>query len=36
MSGHMVKTSNVTQSMEGHKDGLWTTVIAVAVFLDEK
>lgn len=36
LSGHMVKTSNVTQSAEGEKNGLWTTVIAVAVFIFEE
>jgi len=34
-SGHIFKTVNICQSAEGHKDGLWTTVIAVAVFCDE-
>jgi arginine decarboxylase len=34
-SGHIFKTSNTTQSAEGNKNGLWTTVIAVAVFLEE-
>ncbi len=29
----IVKSKSVTQSALGHKDGLWTTVIAVAVFL---
>ena len=33
-SGHVFKTTNITQSAEGHKDGLWTTVIAVAVLLE--
>jgi len=33
-SGHVFKTTNITQSAEGHKDGLWTTVVAVAVLLD--
>ena len=32
-SGHIFKTTNIVQSAEGHKDGLWTTVIAVAVLL---
>jgi len=32
-SGHILKTSNVCQSAEGHKAGLWTTVIAAAVFI---
>jgi arginine decarboxylase len=35
-SGLIIKTSNVTQSAEGHKDGLWTTVIASAVFIIEE
>lgn len=33
-SGHVFKTRNITQSAEGHKDGLWTSVIAVAVFIE--
>jgi arginine decarboxylase len=33
MTGKIVKTYNVTQSAEGHKDGLWTTVIATAILL---
>lgn len=33
-SGHIFKTNNICQSAEGNKDGLWTTVIAVAVLLD--
>jgi arginine decarboxylase len=33
MSGKIVRTFNVTQSAEGEKNGLWTTVIAVAVLL---
>jgi len=32
-SGHIFKTMNICQSAEGNKDGLWTTVIAVAVFV---
>jgi len=32
-SSHIFKTTNLCQSSEGHKDGLWTTVIAAAVFL---
>jgi arginine decarboxylase len=32
MSGKIVKTRNITQSAEGDKNGLWTTVIAAAVF----
>jgi len=34
-SGHIFKTTNITQSAEGNKGGLWTTVIAVAVFVHE-
>ena len=33
MSGKIVRTFNVTQSAEGDKGGLWTTVLAAAVFL---
>jgi len=33
-SGHIFKTTNITQSAEGNKDGLWTSVIAVAVFCE--
>jgi len=33
-SGKIIKTSNVSQSAEGNKDGLWTTVISVAVFAE--
>ncbi len=32
ISGHTVKTRNVTQSAVGDKKGLWTTVIAAVVF----
>lgn len=35
MSGKIVKTFNVTQSAEGHKDGLWTTAVAAAILLPE-
>ncbi len=34
-SGYIFKTRNITQSAEGNKNGLWTTVIAVAVFVPE-
>ena len=34
MSGKIVRTSNITQSAIGNKDGLWTTVFAAAVFCD--
>ena len=33
MSGKIVYTTNVTQTAEGHKDGLWTCVVAAAVFI---
>jgi len=33
LSGKIVTTTNVTQSAEGNKDGLWTTVFAAAVFV---
>ena len=33
-SGHIFKTREITQSAEGHKDGLWTTVIACAVLIE--
>lgn len=33
-SGQIFKTTNIVQSAEGNKDGLWTTTIAVAVFLE--
>ena len=32
-SGKIIKTKHICQSAQGNKDGLWTTVIAVAVFL---
>lgn len=32
ISGHTVKTRNVTQSAVGDKNGLWTTVVAAVVF----
>jgi len=35
MSGKIVRTSNLTQSAIGNKDGLWTTVFAAAVFVDD-
>ena len=33
MSDKIVKTTNITQSAEGNKHGMWTTVIAAAVFI---
>jgi len=35
-SGLIIKTTNITQSAAGNKKGLWTTVIAAAVFILEK
>lgn len=34
-SGKIFKTTNIVQSAQGNKDGLWTTVIAAAVFIPE-
>lgn len=33
MSGKIVKTRNITQTARGDKNGLWTTVLAAAVFM---
>ena len=33
-SGLIIKTTHNCQSAEGNKDGLWTTVISAAVFVD--
>jgi arginine decarboxylase len=33
LSNKIYKTQNFTQSAEGHKDGLWTTVISAAVLI---
>ena len=35
MSGRFVRTQSITQTAIGDKNGLWTTVIAAAVFLEE-
>lgn len=35
-SGLIIKTTNVTQSATGDKNGLWTTVVAAAVFILDK
>ena len=35
MSGKIVRTTNITQSAIGNKDGLWTTVFSAAVFVNE-
>lgn len=32
-SGHIFKTTHICQSAEGDKNGLWTTVVAAAVFV---
>ena len=34
LSDKIVTTRNVTQSAVGDRDGLWTTVVAAAVFVD--
>lgn len=34
-SGKIIKTTNVTQSAIGSKEGLWTTVLAAAVFVTD-
>ena len=33
MSGKIVRTSNVTQSAEGDKEGRWTSVVAMAILI---
>ena len=33
LSGKIVTSTNMTQSAQGNKDGLWTTVIATAIFV---
>jgi arginine decarboxylase len=33
LSNKIYRTQNFTQSAEGHKDGLWTTVISAAVLI---
>lgn len=35
-SGLIIKTTNITQSATGDKNGLWTTVVAAAVFVPAK
>jgi arginine decarboxylase len=35
ISGKIVRTTNTTQSAEGDKNGLWTTVVAAAVLLPD-
>jgi arginine decarboxylase len=33
LSGRIYKTQNFTQSAEGNKDGLWTTVVSAAIMI---
>ncbi len=33
VQGKIIRTRNVTQSAKGHKDGLWTTVVAAAILI---
>lgn len=33
-SGQIIRTSNITQSALGNKDGLWTTVISAAILIE--
>ncbi|MDO8556998.1 MAG: arginine decarboxylase, pyruvoyl-dependent [Candidatus Jorgensenbacteria bacterium] len=33
-SGHIFRTTHITQSAEGNKDGLWTTTVSMAVFAE--
>ena len=35
ISGAIVRTTNVTQSAEGDKNGLWTSVVAAAIFVPD-
>lgn len=35
-SGHIFDTTNICQSAEGNKNGLWTTVVSSAVFCAKK
>jgi len=35
MSGRFVRTQSIAQTARGEKNGLWTTVLAAAVFLEE-
>ena len=36
MSGRFVRTQSIAQTAQGDKNGLWTTVLAAAVFLGEE
>ncbi|MEX2033436.1 MAG: arginine decarboxylase, pyruvoyl-dependent [Candidatus Colwellbacteria bacterium] len=33
-SGQIIRTTNITQSAVGNKDGLWTTVVAAAILIE--
>lgn len=35
-SGKIFKTTNIVQSAQGNKEGMWTAVIAAAVFIEEE
>jgi arginine decarboxylase len=35
MSGRFVRTQSIVQTAKGDKNGLWTTVLAAAVFIEE-
>jgi arginine decarboxylase len=35
MSEKIVRTTNITQSAIGNKDGLWTTVFSACVFIND-
>jgi arginine decarboxylase len=35
MSGRFVRTQSIVQTAQGDKNGLWTTVLAAAVFIEE-
>jgi arginine decarboxylase len=35
ISNEIVRTQNITQSFIGHKDGLWTSVVAAAVLITD-
>jgi len=35
ISGKIVRSTNITQSAIGDKNGLWTTVLAAAIFIFE-
>ena len=32
--GQIVRTTEITQTATGHKDGKWTTVVAASILLD--